>query len=119
MYPQNGTWIYNRGNWCPGDKVFTNHHKLAGITGGSTFDLDVEFENYTSASGNASYITHGNLFYYGAFNNNLDAELEDVIAPSNHETHIMKYLACKNSKISEGVLLSGHANVTCPMPHSI
>lgn len=87
MYPQNGTWIYDRGNWCPGDKVFTNTHKLAGVTGGNSYDLDIEFENYTSASGDASYTIEGNVFYYGAFNKTLDADLEDIIAPSTHETH--------------------------------
>lgn len=87
MYPQNGTWIYNRGNWCPGDKVFVNMHKLAGITDGTNYDLDVEFENYVSASGDASYIFEGNVFYYGAFNRSVDASLDDIIAPSDHETH--------------------------------
>lgn len=87
MYPQNGTWIYNRGNWCPGDLIYVNKHKLAGVTAGSTFDLDVDFQNYTSTSGNASYIVQGNLFYYGAFNKSVDASLDDIVAPSNHEMY--------------------------------
>lgn len=91
MYPQNGTWIYNRGNWCPGDKVFENVHPL-GVTGGSTYEIDVDFENYLGSitrqgASWGSYIIGAAAFYYGAFNKNLDAELEDVIAPSNHETH--------------------------------
>lgn len=87
LYPQSGTWLSERGNWCPGDVVFPNTHKLAGITASSNYDLDIDFEDYTSASGNASYIVGGNVFYYGAFNHNLDASLDDVIAPSDHEVH--------------------------------
>lgn len=87
MYPQSGTWVYNRGNWCPGDVVFPNTHELASVTGGSNFDIDVDFEAHTSAGNNASYSVNGTLFYYDAFNKNVDASLDDIIAPSNHETH--------------------------------
>lgn len=87
MYPQNGTWVFNRGNWCPGDTIAPRMHKLAGITAGSTYDIDVDFQDYTSTSGNASYIFEGNVFYYGGFNKTLDASLDDIIAPTDHERH--------------------------------
>lgn len=91
MYPQNGTWIYDRGNWCPGDKVYTNVHNLA-VTGGSNYEIDVDFEAYTRTGipqGNTAgqYIIGAAAFYYGAFNKTTDASLDDIIAPSNHETH--------------------------------
>lgn len=92
MYPQSGTWVYDRGNWCPGDVVFPNRHILSGITGGSNFDLDVDFEDYIgSINGNnrswGSYTVYGNVFYYGPFNKNLDASLENIVAPTDHETY--------------------------------
>ena len=87
MYPQNGTWIYNRGNWCPGDTITPRIHKLDGVVAGNSYNVDVDFEDYTSASGNASYIFEGNVFYYGGFNKNLDASLDDIIAPTDHERH--------------------------------
>lgn len=90
MYPQNGTWVFDRGNWCPGDLIYVNTHKLAGITAGSNYTLDVDFENYTSASGNASYIVQGNVFYYDAFNKSVDISLDDIVAPSDHEIHFRK-----------------------------
>lgn len=95
LYPQSGTWLLNRTNWCPGDIVFTNVHKLAGITGGSNFDLDVDFENYigkVTINGRSwgSFIYQGNVFYYDAFNKSVDASLEDIIAPSTHETHFRR-----------------------------
>lgn len=92
MYPQNGTWIYNRASWCPGDKVFDKIYKLSNVTGGNSYDIDVDFEAYTGApnpnSGSqASYIIGANSFYYGGFNKSVDASLDDIIAPSDHETH--------------------------------
>jgi hypothetical protein len=86
IYPQSGTWVYDRANWCPGDVIHTNIHKLQGITGGNNYDVDVDFEPYTG-NGGASYIIEGSLFYYGPFNNSLDASLEDIIAPNNHEMY--------------------------------
>lgn len=92
MYPQSGTWVYDRGNWCPGDISFPNRHKLSGISGGSNFNLDVDFEAYTGSvtlpnRSWGSYNIQSAVIYYGAFNKNLDASLDDIIAPSDHETH--------------------------------
>lgn len=91
IYPQSGTWVYDRGNWCPGDVVFPNRHILNGISSGSNFDLDVDFESYIGSNtlpnrSWGSYIVRGNVIYYGAFNKTVDAELENVVAPNNHET---------------------------------
>lgn len=92
MYPQSGTWVYDRGNWCPGDISLPNRHKLSGISGGSNFNLDVDFEAYTGSVALpnrswGSYNIQSAVIYYGAFNKSLDASLEDIIAPSDHETH--------------------------------
>jgi len=90
-YPQNGTWVYDRAGWCPGDKVLPYVHQLTGVTGNSNFSLNATFPAYTSnpsSSGSrASYTIETNVIYFGAFNNSLDASLEDVIAPSNSEAY--------------------------------
>jgi len=87
LYPQSGTWVYDRGNWCPGDLIHTNTHKLPGITANSSYDIDINFENYTGSGNYGSYILEAATFYYGGFNKQLDASLEDIIAPTNHEAH--------------------------------
>ncbi|MBW7912359.1 MAG: T9SS type A sorting domain-containing protein [Taibaiella sp.] len=92
IYPQSGTWVYDRGNWCPGDIAFPNRHKLAGLTPGNNFNLDVDFEAYTGSvtlqnRSWGSYNIQSAVIHYGAFNKSLDASLEDIIAPSDHETH--------------------------------
>ncbi|MEO8761974.1 MAG: peptide-N-glycosidase F-related protein, partial [Bacteroidia bacterium] len=87
LYPQGGTWIYNRGNWCPGDAVNTNTHKLAGITANTSYSLDVQFAPYISTGSYGDYAMEGHVFYYGPCNHAVDASLDDVISPSNFEGH--------------------------------
>jgi hypothetical protein len=86
LYPQSGTWLYDRGNWCPGDLVQTNSHLLTGIAGGSNYNVDVNFEPY-SGSGSASYTIESAIVYYGGINKTLDASIEDIIAPNDHEMY--------------------------------
>lgn len=90
IYPQNGTWVFNRANWCPGDLIHTNVHNL-NVVGGNNYDVDLDFEAYTgvpSGSGSVgSYTIEGAAYYYGGFNKQLDASLEDIIAPSKDEFH--------------------------------
>lgn len=86
LYPQSGTWVYDRANWCPGDVVHTIPHPLPSVSGGSAFDLGLSFEPYTS-SGGASYIVFGSVIYYGPINKKLDASLEEIIAPSTNDNH--------------------------------
>lgn len=90
-YPQNGTWIYDRAGWCPGDLVKPYSHTLTGITDGNNFSVSANFPFYSSSpspSGSlASYIIESAVIYYGGFNHNLDASLDDIIAPTNFEAH--------------------------------
>jgi len=87
IYPQGGTWIYERGNWCPGALTYTNSHILPGITGGTSFNADVDFDPYTVSSNYGSYNVTGNVIYYAGYNKTKDASIEDIIAPSNFEGH--------------------------------
>src|SRR5690606_4763957 len=88
-YPQNGTWVFNRAGWCPGDLVHGYSHELTGVTANNNYNLNVTFPAYTSAgSGSkASYIIESSVIYYAGFNKQLDASLDDIIAPTLSETH--------------------------------
>ena len=88
LYPQGGTWIFNRGNWCPGDAVKTNTHVLPGVVPGTPYTLGIVFDPYTTPYHNyGDYALEGHVFYYGALNHALDASIEDIIAPNNFEDH--------------------------------
>ncbi|MCW3123003.1 MAG: hypothetical protein JWQ38_2495 [Flavipsychrobacter sp.] len=84
LYPQSGTWIYNRGNWCPGAIVYSNFHNLPGLIAGTPYTVGLTFDPYT---GGGSYTTEATLIDYGAINKTLDASLDDIIAPTNNENH--------------------------------
>ncbi|WP_118977005.1 T9SS type A sorting domain-containing protein [Taibaiella koreensis] len=90
LYPQGGTWIYDRSNWCPGAQVGPIVHKLPGITAGSSYNINLKFADYTalpSTKGYGGYESHAAVIYYGAINKTRDASLEDIIAPSLYPDH--------------------------------
>jgi hypothetical protein len=95
LYPQSGTWIYDRGNWCPGDLVHENIHKLpSSVTPGSTFTTDLDFQTYSSGNNGASYKVAAGMFFYGAFNHTKDAGLEQIISPNILEEHYRSNPVC-------------------------
>lgn len=87
LYPQGGTWLlFRSGNWCPGGLVSLAQYRLPGISGGNPFSVDVNFDDsYNGLNHFGGYAIAGSVFYYKGFNKNLDASLEDVIAPTNFE----------------------------------
>ncbi len=93
LYPQSGTWLYERANWCPGALVRPNIHQLPGVVGGNNFNVEINFQPYTS-NGGGSYTTEAQVFYYGALNKTVDASLDDIVAPSNYEGYYRENPAC-------------------------
>ncbi len=90
IYPQGGTWIYDRANWCPGLEVQQKVHPLAGVTGGSAYTADMVFDPYTNTP-NATYPDYGsyniqaNAVAYGGMNKTLDASIEAIYEPNNYD----------------------------------
>jgi hypothetical protein len=100
LYPQTGTWIYDRANWCPGGKGLAHDHDLSSfVTKGQNNTVSLDFEPYTTTGtgGNIpSYILDGQLFTYKtpAFTN--DAAMEDIITPSLKDEFKRYNPACNN-----------------------
>ena len=87
--PQGGTWIFSRGNWCPGDKVYENRHEITPFLTGDSIELNMNIEPYTlNGSGGSSHNISSTVFFYGAHNFQLDAEIETIISPSTFSEHI-------------------------------
>lgn len=86
VYPQGGTWVYNRSNWCPGEDVHPYNYditeELSKVNATATIDLDME-PYVNQGNNNSSYIVSGMLFLYrdNAFKD--DASIEEVMAPNN------------------------------------
>lgn len=97
LYPQSGTWVYDRGNWCPGDLVHVNRHILTNrVNPGDTFDIDLNFQNYNSAHKQASYKVSGAAFFYSDYTVNNDVSIEAIMAPNNDETFYRLNPICSN-----------------------
>jgi hypothetical protein len=95
LYPQGGTWIFDRAGWCPGAPVTTQNLELTPYVSGETFtvDYDSQFDNY------GNYVFEGYLIAYGEPNFALDAELQEIIAPSNTKIHSRNNPICSNPVI--------------------
>ena len=97
LYPQGGTWVYDRANWCPGDKATTRKHELTSFlsTGQENLlDFDIYRSNWNPAE--ASYIYDVQLITYEEPNFNLDAVMEDIIAPSTKQEHFRFNPTCSS-----------------------
>jgi hypothetical protein len=91
VYPQNGTWIYNRAGWCPGLDVNWYEYEMTDLfTAGEDFKVDYQFDSYTyngQASFDPNYRIATYLYLYDEpfFEN--DAEISDIISPSTKTAH--------------------------------
>ena len=97
LYPQGGTWIYDRANWCPGDKATTRNHELTSFiqTGQENLlDFNIYRPNWNPAE--ASYIYDAQLITFEEPNFNLDAVMEDIISPSNKDEYFRFNPSCSN-----------------------
>lgn len=102
LYPQSGTWIHNRANWCPGDQVQTIIHPMSAATlAANDFDIDVNFQtyNYTGSNPQASYKISGDMFFFREYNKNADAGIEAIISPNSDTRYNRENPVCKEGKI--------------------
>jgi len=83
LYPQGGTWIYNRGNWCPGDKVERYEHDVtAYAVPGDSMEYDFDIGPHYNTNGGASFSFNVQLVTYGPSNFTHDVAIVDIISPS-------------------------------------
>ena len=97
LYPQGGTWIYDRANWCPGDKATTREHELTlNLQTGqdNLLGFDIYKANWNPSE--ASYIYDAQLITYAEPNFSIDAVMEDIIAPSNKQEYFRFNPTCSN-----------------------
>ncbi|MEI6311093.1 MAG: peptide-N-glycosidase F-related protein [Bacteroidota bacterium] len=98
VFPQGGTWVFNRANWCPGKRAKIFEHDItSSISANNTFDFDFDIEGFTWTGSQApSYSITAQTIAYGDNNFQVDAELSNIIAPSNHEEQKRYNPMCSN-----------------------
>jgi hypothetical protein len=80
IFPQGGTWIYDRAGWCPGQASDLYEYDITDlVTAGETANIDYGLEY---ANGASNYIVNNQLVTYGEPNFNLDASVLQLIKPN-------------------------------------
>ena len=111
LYPQGGTWVYDRSNWCPGAEVWTYDFELTPfVTPGSAAVLDHDVQPYSSTGGWHYYQIEDQIVTYGAPNFTNDASLEAILSPSSDQMYQRFNTICTHPKIK--IKNNGSTNLT-------
>tara|TARA_B100001248_G_scaffold262725_1_gene261641 strand:+ start:8677 stop:10887 length:2211 start_codon:yes stop_codon:yes gene_type:complete len=96
IFPQGGTWLYDRANWCPGKRAQAFDHEITPyIIPGDSIEIDIDFQEYSwSGTQTPSYIIECQLFEYTNPNFTNSAEIIDIIKPSKKDEHSRKNPIC-------------------------
>lgn len=82
LYPQGGTWIFDRAYWCPGDLQAPDLIDFPITKTSHTFDL--EMEPYTATDNiQANESISAVLFQYEKPSKKLDVSLDEILVPNN------------------------------------
>lgn len=86
LYPQGGTWIYDRAYWCPGDLQVPDIIDVPATKGSHTASIYMEpytaTENIQAAENISAY-----LFQYSSPRAKVDAAVEKIMAPTNEQQY--------------------------------
>lgn len=81
IYPQGGTWLFDRAGWCPGDPTLVNEYELTDLVSPgatATIDYGVLGDFLTEAN----YLVANQMVSYGPYAHARDASLEAIARPS-------------------------------------
>lgn len=97
LYPQGGTWPGAREGWCPGDVVKDKDIDLTSYATGDSMTVDYQIDPVPSNNlgmGDGNYVMAAQLIEYKKADRENDAELYEVIRPSNVEAYSRKNPIC-------------------------
>lgn len=80
LYPQAGTWIYDRANWCPGTLMQPDIYNFH-VKPGETHTIDLNMQQYTASKEGAEEVISGYLVFYRNTAKPNDAEIQEIINP--------------------------------------
>ena len=86
LYPQGGTWIFDRAYWCPGDLQQPDIIDIPLSNQEHTIDLDMEPFTANNIDQPKEQIT-SYFFQYGAPNALNDVRIEEIIAPNIRDNY--------------------------------
>ena len=82
LYPQGGTWIFDRGNWCPGDLIVPDIIDIPLTKKRHTLDLKMKPFTANNIKQPREQIT-SYFFQFATPTHTNDVAIEEIIAPNN------------------------------------
>ncbi|AFD06715.1 peptide-N-glycosidase F-related protein [Solitalea canadensis] len=98
LYPQAGTWIIDRANWCPGNLMQPDIFDLK-VQSGTTHTVQAKMEDYISSKPSAAEVISAYLIQYKEITNQNDVAIEDIVVPSSKYGHKRANPAVANPKV--------------------
>lgn len=100
IYPQGGTWLYDRQGWCPGDpSKMKEFNATPYITPGNSVTIDYLCSNPPVPTGDYRYICAHQLITYGGPNHTNDAAILEVLYPSTKVVYSRHNPMCSNPMV--------------------
>lgn len=96
LYPQGGTWIYDRAGWCPGAVVDTKDFELTPLVTPDvpfTVDYDITYDP------DGNYRFEGQIVAYGPPNMAYDVEISQILAPSDDKLESRWNPICESPQV--------------------
>ncbi len=97
VYPQAGTWIYSRANWCPGSLAIPDIYTLPATGKEHVFDL--KMEPYISQNPQGGWFIAADVFFYKAPSAKNDVALERIVTPSVDDEYGRMNPTCANPRV--------------------
>ncbi|HNQ67900.1 MAG TPA: peptide-N-glycosidase F-related protein [Bacteroidales bacterium] len=100
IFPQGGTWIFDRAGWCPGSFANTYDWEITPfVLDGDSILIDYGMTQHPVGNGEGNYNISVQLIQYSAPNFVVDAAIEDVIAPNKTDIYKRYNPICKHPEI--------------------
>jgi len=102
VYPQGGTWPGAREGWCPGDVVQDTDFEVGDYISGDSIKVDYDITDVPAANlgmGWGNYVVTMDMFQFASPNYSLDAEVYDILTPTDWEYYSRNNPVCSDPKI--------------------
>jgi len=97
IYPQGGTWIYDRAGWCPGKETDLREDDITPfVTPGQSHIFDYGIDG---ASGSSNYWVNCQLVSYDDPNFSIDASIAEILSPTTSIKHYRRNPMCSKPEV--------------------
>lgn len=101
IFPQGGTWVFDRQGWCPGEETYQRVNDLTPLAApGSTVTFDYSISNPIDPGGDYRYHVAHQLLGYGPANFQNDAAVTRIVAPNNSAEFTRVGTICDNPMVT-------------------